>query len=62
MPLTITVPPREFYDEKSGRFINVEKEHKIVLEHSLVSISKWESKWHVPFLSDKSMTLEQSID
>lgn len=62
MPLTITVPPREFYDEKSGRFMNVEKEHKIVLEHSLVSISKWESKWHVPFLSDKSKTLEQSID
>lgn len=62
MPLTIKIPPREFYDEKSNRFLSIEKEHTIVLEHSLVSISKWESKWHIPFLSDKKKTTEQSTD
>lgn len=60
--LTITIPPTELYDEKSGRFIEIKKEQKLSLEHSLVSISKWEAKWHVPFLSEKEKTLEQSID
>lgn len=32
------------------------------LEHSLISISLWESKWKVPFLSDKEKTLEQTVD
>lgn len=62
MPLTIKVLPKDFYDESSGRFITLEKEQTIVLEHSLVSISKWESKWHVPYLSDKPKTPAQSLD
>lgn len=62
MPLTIKIPAKELYDEKSGSFLKV-KETNLTLEHSLVSISKWESKWHVPFLSSNDKkTLEQSID
>lgn len=50
--LTITVPSIEAWDEKKEEFVIVEKETTIVLEHSLVSISKWESKWHKPFLNN----------
>lgn len=47
--LEIVVPPNEFYDEKINKFYTF-KGAKLQLEHSLVSISKWESKWHKPFL------------
>jgi len=59
--LQITVPAVELWDEKRQLFINV-KEHKIQLEHSLVSISKWESKWCKPFLSRNDKTVEEVLD
>lgn len=59
--LEITVAPREYYDEANNQFITV-PEQKLVLEHSLISLSKWESKWHIEFLSDKARTVEQQID
>ena len=40
--LEITVAPREYYDEANNQFITV-PEQKLVLEHSLISLSKWES-------------------
>lgn len=60
--LTITIPASEYYDVKENKFVSLGKEQKLNLEHSLVSISKWESKWHIPFLSESQRTLEQSID
>ena len=59
--LKITIPEMEFYDEDNNEFIMF-NEQVLQLEHSLVSISKWESKWHVPFLDGKDKTLEQIID
>lgn len=59
--LQITIPATEFYDEKRGIFVNT-KEHTLSLEHSLVSISKWEAKWHKPFLSDERKTNEEMLD
>lgn len=59
--LKITVPEMEFYDEDRNEFIMF-NEQVLQLEHSLVSISKWESKWHIPFLDGKDKTLEQIID
>ena len=59
--LKITVPEMEFYDEVNNEFIMF-NEQVLQLEHSLVSISKWESKWHIPFLDGKDKTLEQIID
>ena len=44
MPLTINVPTREFLDEETSRIITV-KETKLVMEHSLLSVSKWEAKY-----------------
>ena len=60
--LTITIPATEKYDEIKGEFI-YSKEQTLQLEHSLVSISKWESKWCKPFLDSKrEKTNEEVID
>ena len=59
--LDIVIPSVEFYDELKNEFIQT-KEYKLRLEHSLVSLSKWEAKWNKPFLSDEHKTLEETID
>ena len=59
--ITIKVPARNFWDEANQQFIET-KAQTLTLEHSLVSISKWEQKWHVPFLDKKDMTQEQVLD
>lgn len=51
----------EYYDEHDG-MIKKRKGRKLCLEHSLISISKWESKWKKAFISDKDMTRTQTID
>lgn len=58
--LKITVPEREFFDDVNQRFYN-SKEQVLTLEHSLVSISKWESKYNKPFLTDDELTDEQLL-
>lgn len=63
--LKITIPAQELYDEKENKIIKASKETTIQLEHSLVSISKWESKWQKPFLSsdeDYQKTHDETID
>jgi len=60
MPLPIHIPEKELFDEGTGKFITV-KETNIVLEHSLISISNWESKWHKPYLSSEQKTPEEFI-
>lgn len=59
--LEITIPATEIFDEKTERFITI-REQVLKLEHSLVSISKWESKWHKPFLRKDPMTEEETLD
>lgn len=59
--LTIIVPAGEIYNEVTNEFIYT-KETTLRLEHSLVSISKWESKWKVPFLGKDRKTQEQVVD
>lgn len=59
--LQITIPSVELYDEISGEFIYT-KEQTLQLEHSLVSLQKWESKWHKPFLTKEAKTDEETID
>ena len=59
--LQITIPAGTLWDEGIEEFIST-KEKTLQLEHSLVSLSKWESKWHKPFLSDKEKTFEETID
>lgn len=64
--LTIVIPPCEEsdnWDASIKEFVHKDafKGCTLNLEHSLISISKWESKWHVPFLSDKKKTEEQTM-
>lgn len=59
--LTITVPARELFNDRTNEFIYT-KAHTLQLEHSLVSISKWESKWHKPFLTKETKTEEEMRD
>lgn len=58
MPLPIHIPGKDLFDERTGKFITV-KETNILLEHSLISISNWESKWHKPYLSSEQKTTEE---
>lgn len=58
--LSIEIPEREFYDESTETFSTL-KRTVLNLEHSLISISKWESKWHVPFFNSEK-DYEQTID
>lgn len=72
--LEIVVPATELWDDQKQEFITT-KEQELRLEHSLVSIAKWEAKWHKVFLSEKDektadeiidyvrcMTLTQNVD
>ena len=59
--LSITIPGREFWDEINEEFIYT-KGATIQLEHSLVSLSKWESKYCKPFLTKNEKTYEETLD
>ena len=58
---TITIPDIEAFDDESEKFVYV-KGRTFVIEHSLVSISKWESKWKKPFITTKEKTIEELQD
>ena len=60
--LEINIPGKEGWDERTNEFV-YDKPATLRLEHSLLSLSKWESKWHVPFLDAKNgLTPEQMQD
>ena len=60
MPKTIKIEQTELFDETNSRFITV-KETEIVLEHSLISVSKWESNWKKPFLVDHALDSDEKV-
>ena len=62
MPLPIFVPKQELWDDTREILIPIEQDIKLSLEHSLVSLSKWESKWRKPFLSPEEKTQEEMLD
>lgn len=61
MSKRITVPAGQFWDPDKEEFVYT-KEQTLTLEHSLLSIKRWESKWHKPFLSNKPKTIEETVD
>lgn len=59
--LELIVGETELYNEEKDEFLYVEGT-LLKLEHSLVSLSKWESKWLKPFLSKSKLTDEEILD
>ena len=60
--IKVTIPASELFDERTGEFLSLKKDITLSLEHSLVSISKWEAKWHKPFISKDPKTKEELLD
>ena len=58
--LTINIPQKELFNEKDSSFL-ILPETELHLEHSLISLSKWESKWKKPFLSKEDHSREEII-
>ena len=60
--LRLVIPlSEEKWDESKQEFVEP-RTQILQLEHSLLSLSKWESKWNKPFLSRTDMTYEETID
>lgn len=50
----------EWYDDSTSEFITIPS-CSLRLEHSLVTISKWEAKWHKPFLSMRELARKNEL-
>ena len=59
--LEIIIEAKEFYNQQQNRFVTTQP-CTLTLEHSLISLAKWESKWHIPYLSNTEKTAEQELD
>lgn len=62
MPKKVIIPAvDDGWDPVKEEFYTV-PETRFTIEHSLVSISKWESTWQKPFLKTKNKTPEEMLD
>lgn len=59
MPIMVTIPSVELFDAKEQQFLMAE-EVVLEMEHSLVSLSKWEARFKKPFLGDSQKTTEET--
>lgn len=60
------IPRREYFDNVKQEFIIIEEKHinpiHLQMEHSLMSMAKWESKWHTSFITNEEFTGEELLD
>lgn len=59
--LEITTMEDEFYEPRTNKFIQIPA-CTLILEHSLISLAKWESKWHMPYFDTNKKTSAQDLD
>lgn len=57
----LIIHPVKLLRDSTNEIINV-KETILHLEHSLISLKRWEQKWHKPFLTDTDKTMEELVD
>ena len=59
--LEITIPKKEgLWNEKKQEFLDIEECH-LRLEHSLISVRKWEEKWKKPFISKRDPKTKMEV-
>ena len=61
MSITIKVPETELWDPVKEQFVNI-KEQTLLMEHSLLSVDKWESRWKKSYLSSENKSPIEVID
>ena len=59
--LELLIKGNELYDENTNKFITT-PDCKLTLEHSLISVAKWEAKWKIPYFQATERTREQDMD
>lgn len=62
--LIINIPATELFNANTNEFVEI-KETNLQLEHSLMSVKKWEQKWHKPFINQNRLdfkTDEELLD
>ena len=59
--LQIQLPAKRFWSERTQEFLFLEAT-TLKLEHSLISIQRWESKWHKSYLASADLTSEETLD
>ena len=59
--LELKIEEKELYHQETNKFIQIPA-CTLTLEHSLISLSKWESKWKTPYLSKQERTPKQDLD
>lgn len=61
MPIKVVIPECELFDQATSEFTNI-KRTTLIMEHSLISISKWESNWCVPFIEGSNPKSKEKTD
>ena len=59
--LTLKIPAAEQWDQQKEEFVYT-REYTITIEHSLVSVSKWEARWGRSFLAEPPKTRQETVD
>jgi len=59
--LDVYVPKRELFNNDTQEFIEIQGT-KFTIEHSLISLQKWESKWKTSFINKKDLSSEEFAD
>ena len=61
MSLQLTIPSQELFDEENEKYIDID-EREVTLSHTLVTASKWESKFKRAFISDVPMSPDETLE